>query len=429
MVESLAKVATDLVKHPIKTPKSLASDEAQAEAFASLKSEVDRQGGVQISEPDWELVEKLSIDYLRRVQKDLRAASYLARAWSEQHGANGALAGAQLLEQLLATGADKIAPPRVRGRQQALQWWSRQTLVNSCDGLGNTENAEQQKAFLECLDRMSATIESDPKLAGKKELFLDVREELNTDPAELAAYEGMPAEAATAKDAASSSPDKSEPEAPPLVTTYTDDSGADTPADTSPLDADVQDKQSAIDDPTLLKWVAEVQTPVSAESPTGDDLHLSDEFEYLKDQVNNTLRVREVDWQQVFDQSLDYLRLSKDLRVMAYCVFAMVENDGCRGLFRGLVLLSRFLDDFGAECHPHRARARERALRWLAVQTDERLKRHDMTGVSLTELERCARQVDAINDALAEREELLIGGPALAKIGLLVRGEIESKEV
>ncbi len=423
MAKTLQVLAQELVGKPVRTPKALQDEEAQAEAFSTLKGEVDKRSGVSGAEPDWTVVEKLSLEYLRKVQKDLRVASYLARAWSVMHSAEGVLAGTELLGGLLTNDVAALVPPRVRGRQQALQWWASRTTASGLEEILRTGSPEQRAGMMAALDGMKAILAGDPKVAGKKPIFDELHAALSAAPAASSDENTL----APTPAAESSAPAPEQASAAQSVASETD-----APPETASTEVESEHDEEPAQPPEpvdelLAQWLAALAAPIQGDLPQGDEGHLSDEFERLQQQVNDTWRVREVDWQAVFDQSMAYLGTqSKDLRVMAYCIYAALQSDGVRGLSRTVQLLDGFLTDYGDCCYPSRAKGREAALGWLSERSEQWFKRADLATVTLDQLQLCLHRVDAVNAQLAQREELLVGRAALARIARALRGEVEA---
>src|SRR5476651_2104132 len=108
------------------------------------------------------------------------------------------------------------------------------------------------------------------------------------------------------------------------------------------------------------KWLA----PVSADAPVGDAPGYNDDFQQMREEVNN-LSGADTGLVCVLAEKL-LTSSCKDVRVATYYIWARLHIDGETGLADGLALLAGLLQRYGDELHPQRGNSRKLALEWLA---------------------------------------------------------------
>lgn len=108
------------------------------------------------------------------------------------------------------------------------------------------------------------------------------------------------------------------------------------------------------------KWL----TPVSADSPTGEDPGYNDDFQQMREEVNKLSGANTALVCELAEKLLT--TACKDVRVATYYIWARLHTDGETGLADGLALLAGLIGRFGDALHPQRANSRKLALEWLA---------------------------------------------------------------
>jgi type VI secretion system protein VasJ len=105
-------------------------------------------------------------------------------------------------------------------------------------------------------------------------------------------------------------------------------------------------------------------TPISAESPAGEDPGYDDDFQRMREEVN---RLSGADTEQVVElaQTLT-TQTCKDLRVVTYYLWARLHKDGEAGLADGLGLMAALVERHSAHLLPARPASRKAAMEWLA---------------------------------------------------------------
>ncbi|MGE6386726.1 type VI secretion system protein TssA [Pseudomonas sp. NPDC078416] len=105
-------------------------------------------------------------------------------------------------------------------------------------------------------------------------------------------------------------------------------------------------------------------TPISDQSPAGQDPGYDDDFQSMREEVN---KLSGADAERVIVLAEKLLKgTCKDLRVLTYYLWARLQRDGEAGLAAGLNLLAAMVDRYSAEVLPARPNSRKVALEWLA---------------------------------------------------------------
>ena len=103
--------------------------------------------------------------------------------------------------------------------------------------------------------------------------------------------------------------------------------------------------------------------PIGSSEPTGEDPGYDDDFQRIREEVN---KLSGVDTGLICQLAEKLLTgVSKDLRVIAFYVWAPLHQDGETGFAQGLELLAAMIERFGKTLHPLRDRSRKSALEWL----------------------------------------------------------------
>ena len=114
------------------------------------------------------------------------------------------------------------------------------------------------------------------------------------------------------------------------------------------------------------RYVQEWQSwllPLSAENPTGEDPGYDDDFQRIREEVNQLSGIDTGLICQLAERLLT--QRCKDIRVVTFYIWARLHQDGEAGLAQGLELLAAMLQQFDGGLHPQRERSRKSALEWL----------------------------------------------------------------
>jgi type VI secretion system protein VasJ len=128
-------------------------------------------------------------------------------------------------------------------------------------------------------------------------------------------------------------------------------------------------------DPVFQTWIS----PLKDDSPCGEDISFSHEFEALKEEAEKDASLhggRRTDWALVLRMATRILAdRSKDLWVLCYGVVAAYETQGLVSCAAALSVLSGLLHSYWEELHPGTARIQRRIapLAWLAKRLEPRL--------------------------------------------------------
>ncbi|MCS2171796.1 type VI secretion system protein TssA [Scandinavium sp. TWS1a] len=107
-------------------------------------------------------------------------------------------------------------------------------------------------------------------------------------------------------------------------------------------------------------WLA----PISTDLPAGEDISYDDDFQLIREEVNKLSGFNTELIGTLAEKLL--IHGSKDIRVVAFYVWARLQQEGESGLAQGLTLLAALLERYNNQVHPCRERPRKAALEWLA---------------------------------------------------------------
>ncbi len=116
------------------------------------------------------------------------------------------------------------------------------------------------------------------------------------------------------------------------------------------------------------------KNPITPERPTGGDVRFEAEFEALQAEVEKPSSLSSsgaTDWDRVLKLACAILEArSKDLLVMNYLSFAMLQKEGLPGLAAAMQMLRAILENFWEPLFPNRMRARKNAFDWWLEKMD-----------------------------------------------------------
>jgi len=107
--------------------------------------------------------------------------------------------------------------------------------------------------------------------------------------------------------------------------------------------------------------IAALSSPISEESPCGDDLEYDPAFGEMEraaqgkpeqEMGNAVIAAEEPDWKDLKSKSLAVLSRSRDLRAATYLTRALMHTDGFPGFADGLELLRALLEQHWENVHP-----------------------------------------------------------------------------
>lgn len=105
-------------------------------------------------------------------------------------------------------------------------------------------------------------------------------------------------------------------------------------------------------------------TPISDQSPAGQDPGYDDDFQSMREEVN---KLSGADADRIIVLAEKLLKgTCKDLRVLTYYLWARLQRDGEAGFAQGLNLLAAIVERYTTDVLPARPNSRKVALEWLA---------------------------------------------------------------
>jgi len=121
-------------------------------------------------------------------------------------------------------------------------------------------------------------------------------------------------------------------------------------------------------DHPLAAVVDRVAEPVTAEAPCGEDVKYDDDFQAVKQQINQIGSVRgEVNFDKVVAKSYHILETkSKDLMTASYLALALARTQGADGTLEGLLVLHTLMRSFWEGLHPQKPIRRRNALQFVS---------------------------------------------------------------
>ena len=167
-------------------------------------------------------------------------------------------------------------------------------------------------------------------------------------------------------------------------------------------------------DPIFKTWVS----PLGEDSPCGEDISFSDEFESLKEEAEKEGSLhggRSTDWALVLRMASRILAdRSKDLWVLCYGVVAAYETQGPVSCAAALSALSCLLHGHWEDLHPGTARIQRRIapLVWLAKRLDSRFLNvaEEAEQPAIAALHKELVKIQAVLDARAgDKAPVLVG--------------------
>ncbi len=202
----------ELGKTPVSPEHPTGEDVRYAPQFEELQAQIDKLSVVTAGpqEVDWNRVITLCYAILSEKSKDLLVAVYLSVALMRTYKIEGLAAGAHILRDLVETFWQDMFPTlrRVRGRINAVQWWSDQInafLQNLEIDPVPSELMTTLTADINALDEaLSTQCEGAPTLLPLNQILNRLPVQQPAAPAEEPASEGAPSDQPPSSGAASS---------------------------------------------------------------------------------------------------------------------------------------------------------------------------------------------------------------------------------
>lgn len=152
------------------------------------------------------------------------------------------------------------------------------------------------------------------------------------------------------------------------------------------------------------------KTPVSEESPAGEDITYSPEFEALQNEIDKLSIVSsdagEVDWDRVFDLSASLLGgKSKNLLVAAYMAEALLKTRRFEGLLQGSIVIKDLVENYWETCFPPKKRKKGRlnALNWWYDRAGKFLKEFESPPLPQEMIDEAKQTLALLDSLLSEK--------------------------
>jgi len=141
----------ELAGSPISAEQPCGSDIRYEPAMEQLATEMEKLNNPTATPIDWLSVANAAEEILSKQSKDILVASYLGVALLQNNGMQGLDEGLRLLKNMTGMYWEPMFPPikRMRGRQQAIQWWADRTV----EWLKSAGKNEQEKELVESLNQ------------------------------------------------------------------------------------------------------------------------------------------------------------------------------------------------------------------------------------------------------------------------------------
>jgi type VI secretion system protein VasJ len=159
------------------------------------------------------------------------------------------------------------------------------------------------------------------------------------------------------------------------------------------------------------------KTPISVESPAGQDARAGAEFDALAiefEKLSSPTASSGMDWQKIADLSAKILaEQAKDLLVACYLCTALLRLEQLRGFAKGLHVIRDLLDHFWETLYPakKRMRGRSNAVEWWQEKIISFLESAPLSPLPEEEMAALRGDLDAVDGFLGENME---GAPSLA---------------
>ena len=92
--------------------------------------------------------------------------------------------------------------------------------------------------------------------------------------------------------------------------------------------------------------------PIAGSNPCGEDLEYDSRFQALKSMVETGTKENPTDWKKVKKQCLDLLNDGRSVELLVLLAVSMVAVDGFKGLYEGLNLLTKSVQEYWDTIYP-----------------------------------------------------------------------------
>ena len=181
---------------------------------------------------------------------------------------------------------------------------------------------------------------------------------------------------------------------------------------TTPAEAEVASGDAA-EDPRLAyaDLIDEMQRPIAADDPCGEDVRYDDDFQELKAQIDRVgSAATDIDYDRIVDLGRAILRdKSKDLTTAGFLALGLLRTREIEGLAEAVIILDTLVESFWEHVHPLKPVRRRNALQFAADQMktwlDQRLEAQRPTDAERAPLELAHARWKAIQAFSTEQLE------------------------
>lgn len=150
-------------------------------------------------------------------------------------------------------------------------------------------------------------------------------------------------------------------------------------------------------------------TPISPDSPTGENAKYDELYEQLTDEMAKLESVsgdNPIDWLKVTELSIDVLKSkSKDLLAVSYLAQSLFVKQGLNGLGGGLSVMADMLETYYDDLFPplKRVKARANAITWLAEKAEPMVSAMNPTVKEFEQFELCLTHLQSVQNVCDEK--------------------------
>ena len=154
-------------------------------------------------------------------------------------------------------------------------------------------------------------------------------------------------------------------------------------------------------------YVSLATQPIRPGDFAGDDARYSSEYEYLERQFHNASSIHgnaSIEWPHMLEACETLLSVqSKDLRVTAWLIWSLFQQEAFQGLQAGLGMLLHLCLHHWDDLHPRKPRTRAAALGWLVPRLEQALSEELPLGEQPALFQSVAAHLRELDACLGER--------------------------
>lgn len=177
------------------------------------------------------------------------------------------------------------------------------------------------------------------------------------------------------------------------------------------------------------------KTPISDDSPSGQDVRYEPDFEALSMEIaklSTPSATAAIDWKKVISLSAGILEnQSKHLQVVSYFCYALIKTEGMDGLLQGVHILKDVLNNFWDTMYPpkKRMKGRRSIITWWEEKVSEFISNADSVVWKKEKRDQFLNDFNAIDEFLGGKmDDAPLLRPLLNRIKSIVEEEPEAPE-